>query len=174
MPSPNNDPRLRHQWQELEQQCLDEGLSRHAAHKQIASAYQTTPRVVYYWLTPASRERQKQYLREYRQRPVVAQRLREYRRLHYRMRRARAPPAAWEAQKLRTILPDLKRIFDEAFDGEERLPAEDLWAHLGELSEREDYQHLMERIHQLLPAEEVRPGVYRMKPDWPVIQDSPE
>lgn len=169
MTTPRDDPRVLADWQELEEQLVAEGGSRHQAHLAIARRYGTTRDRVYYWLTPERQEYQKRYWQEYRQRPGVAERLREYHRAHSGNRSEAAPPTPPELEELSMVLPDLKRLFEEALRDEEELAADELWGRVSAISCRPPYRSLVDRVRQLLPVEESRPGVYRMKSVCPAV-----
>lgn len=65
---------------ELEDSLIEEGLSRHGAHKQIADLEGVDDSSVYRWLTPGQMEQQAKYARVYRQRPEVKEARRRWQR----------------------------------------------------------------------------------------------
>jgi len=69
---------------ELEDDLVEEGLSRHQAHQHIARVEGVNDSTIYRWLTPGKLEQCADYNRAYRQRPEVKEARRRYNREYQR------------------------------------------------------------------------------------------
>lgn len=168
MATPKNKPFLLDDWKTLERQYINDGLSRRKSHIRIAQKYKVSADTVYYWLTPSRRTRNIQRLAEYRSRPSIKKKYREYYEQPGVLEKMKQKQKERRCQgiKYEMLVQGSIYVFRDIFRDKDKLTLEEICNKIHRIEKSGMYRRWFKEIYSVLPIKKVTQRFYKLKKSY--------